>query len=97
VHVTRWAGDKYSLGSYTHMITGVSETKHREEFQKPIVNRYGAELRFAGEHTSSNHFATVHGALLSGWREADSILKSKEHSDKPASYSEPPSPPEWQS
>jgi len=97
VHVTRWAGDKYSLGSYTHMITGVSETKHREEFQKPLVNEHGAELRFAGEHTSTNHFATVHGALLSGWREADAVLKSEEFPGTAVSYRDPPSPPEWQS
>ncbi|KAM3075275.1 hypothetical protein ACMFMF_005953 [Clarireedia jacksonii] len=77
VHVTRWATDKHSLGSYSHMITGVSETQHRAEFQKPVINEQGATLRFAGEHTSVNHFATVHGALLSGWREADAILKGK--------------------
>ncbi|PQE32952.1 flavin containing amine oxidoreductase protein [Rutstroemia sp. NJR-2017a WRK4] len=77
VHVTRWAADQYSLGSYTHMIKGVSETQHRAEFQEPVVNERGATLRFAGEHTSVNHFATVHGALLSGWREADAVLKGK--------------------
>ncbi|KAK3673222.1 hypothetical protein LTR78_006767 [Recurvomyces mirabilis] len=74
VHVTRWAQDEYSRGSYSHMITGLSEVKHREAFQEPIVNKNGGILRFAGEHTSRNHFATVHGALLSGWREANDIL-----------------------
>jgi len=77
VHVTRWAQDEYSRGSYTHMITGLSKNSHREAFQKPLVNTQGAELRFAGEHTSLNHFATVHGGLISGWREADAILKSE--------------------
>ena len=76
VHVTRWAKDEYSRGSYSHMITGLSEVKHREEFQRPIVSEKGAVIRFAGEHTSRNHFATVHGALLSGWREADVIIQS---------------------
>lgn len=74
VHVTRWATDEFSLGSYSHMITGVSERRHREEFQTPITGDSGAEVRFAGEHTSSNHFATAHGALISGWREADGIV-----------------------
>ena len=74
VHVTRWAQDEYSRGSYSHMITGVSETKHRECFAEPLINEHGAQLRFAGEHTSRNHFATVHGALISGWREADAVL-----------------------
>ncbi|OQO09167.1 hypothetical protein B0A48_06058 [Cryoendolithus antarcticus] len=76
VHVTRWAQDEYSRGSYSHMIAGVSMTEHRETFQTPIVNALGAEVRFAGEHTSRNHFATVHGALISGYREADAILAS---------------------
>ncbi|KXT07996.1 hypothetical protein AC579_5162 [Pseudocercospora musae] len=76
IHVTRWASDEFSLGSYTHMITGLSETKHRVAFQHPIRNRKGGVLRFAGEHTSRNHFATVHGALLSGRREADAILSA---------------------
>ncbi|KAK0282389.1 hypothetical protein LTR91_018835 [Friedmanniomyces endolithicus] len=76
VHVTRWAQDEYSRGSYSHMITGLSEVGHRLEFQRPVVGGKGAAvLRFAGEHTSRNHFATVHGALLSGWREADAILE----------------------
>lgn len=75
VHVTRWATGEFSRGSYSHMIAGLSETKHREEFQRPVINSEGGVLRFAGEHTSRNHFATVHGALLSGWREADAILK----------------------
>ena len=73
VHVTRWAADEFSLGSYSHMITGVSELRHREEFHTPLWSE-GGELRFAGEHTSSNHFATAHGALISGWREADAII-----------------------
>lgn len=74
VHVTRWAQDKFSRGSYSHMITGLSETRHRAAFGKPVINQHGAEVRFAGEHTSLNHFATVHGALLSGWREAEAII-----------------------
>ncbi|KAK4543221.1 hypothetical protein LTR36_005771 [Oleoguttula mirabilis] len=81
VHVTRWAQDEYSRGSYSHMITGLSETRHREEFQTPVVSGKGGELRFAGEHTSRNHFATVHGALLSGWREADAIVATQERRD----------------
>jgi monoamine oxidase len=87
VHVTRWAADEFSRGSYSHMITGVSELRHREEFQTPLRSGKGGkggegdkggEVRFAGEHTSSNHFATAHGALISGWREADGIIAAAE-------------------
>ena len=84
VHVTRWAQDEFSRGSYSHMIAGVSDKGCREEFGKPVrsgsgdgVGNWasgGGEVRFAGEHTSEEHFATAHGALLSGWREADGII-----------------------
>ncbi|KAI7280120.1 hypothetical protein KC345_g4941 [Hortaea werneckii] len=79
VHVTRWASDPFSRGSYSYMITGLSDHEHREEFQRPVKGNNGGELRFAGEYTSRNHFATVHGALLSGWREADGILAELEN------------------
>lgn len=74
VHVTRWAQDPFSMGSYSHMVTGVSKVEHRGEFQVPV----GGRLRFAGEHTSRNHFATAHGALLSGYREAEALLREDE-------------------
>jgi monoamine oxidase len=88
VHVTRWASDEYSRGSYSHMLADVSEKWHREEFAVPLDSS-GADVndsndvghaqgepvvRFAGEHTSAEHFATAHGALMSGWREADAII-----------------------
>jgi N1-acetylpolyamine oxidase len=83
VHVTRWASDEFSRGSYSHMIAGLSETAHRVEFQQPVKasnaeKSDNASLGFAGEHTSRNHFATVHGALISGWREADRIVQGWE-------------------
>jgi N1-acetylpolyamine oxidase len=80
VHVTRWASDEFSRGSYSHMIAGLSETAHRVEFQQAeevsnAKKNEDASLGFAGEHTSRNHFATVHGALISGWREAGRIIE----------------------
>lgn len=76
VHVTRWASDKYSRGSYSHMIKDLSEFRHRIAFQEALSNSDGGIVRFAGEHTDVDHFATVHGALISGRREADAILNS---------------------
>ncbi|KAI0108710.1 amine oxidase [Nemania sp. FL0031] len=75
VHVTRWAQDPYSRGSYSHMITGLSEVRHRKTLQEPILNEAGSVLRFCGEHCSQDHFAMVHGALLDGWRAADASLQ----------------------
>lgn len=75
VHVTRWAQDVYSRGAYSHMITGLSEARHREILQDPVLNEAGDVLRFSGEHCSRDHFAMVHGALLDGWRAADASLR----------------------
>lgn len=75
VHVTRWAQDPYSRGAYSHIITGLSEARHRETLQKPIINEFGGVLRLAGEHCSRDHFAMAHGALLDGWRAADASLQ----------------------
>ncbi|KAI1148394.1 amine oxidase [Nemania diffusa] len=75
VHVTRWAQDPYSRGSYSHLITGLSEARHRDALQEAVINEAGGVLRFAGEHCSRDHFAMVHGALLDGWRAADASLQ----------------------
>lgn len=74
VHVTRWAQDAFSRGSYSHMVAGRSETGHREVLGRSVEGGKGARVRFAGEHTSRDSFATVHGAVGSGWREADGML-----------------------
>lgn len=31
-------------------------------------------IQFAGEATNRHHFGTVHGAIESGWREADRLI-----------------------
>ncbi len=66
--VTRWGADPFAYGSYSFMAAGASG-KDIEELAKPVENR----LFFAGEATSSEFAATVHGAYLSGIREAKRI------------------------
>jgi monoamine oxidase len=67
--VTRWAQDPYSLGSYSFVPVGASGSD-LDVLAEPV----GTRLFFAGEATSRRHAATVHGALLSGQREAERIL-----------------------
>lgn len=59
--ITRWAGDPFSLGSYSYNALG-STPKDREALAAPINER----IFFAGEATSKDSFGTAHGAVLSG-------------------------------
>ena len=67
--VTRWGADQYARGSYSFIAVGSSPDDMRA-LSEPV----GERLFFAGEATNAEHFGTVHGAYLSGLREADRIL-----------------------
>jgi len=69
--VTRWAADPYARGSYSFLAVGSSPGDQRA-LAEPISDR----VAFAGEATHEEFFATVHGAYLSGLREAERILGS---------------------
>ncbi|VXD20438.1 FAD-dependent oxidoreductase [Planktothrix paucivesiculata] len=66
--VTRWSSDPYTLGSYSYIPPGTT-AKERDSLASPVNNM----LFFAGEATSRQYPATVHGAYLSGLREAQRI------------------------
>jgi polyamine oxidase len=67
--VTRWAEDPFARGSYSFVAVG-SSPDDMEALGEPV----GERLLFAGEATNPEYFATVHGAYLSGVREAERIL-----------------------
>lgn len=67
---TKWASDPFTLGSYSTMPVG-SKGSDRTILAEPV----GKRLFFAGEATSQDYPATVHGAFLSGVREAERIAK----------------------
>jgi len=67
--VTRWAADPYARGSYSFLAVGSSP-----DDQRALAEPVGDRLAFAGEATHEVFSATVHGAYLSGLREADRIL-----------------------
>jgi monoamine oxidase len=73
-HITRWSQDPYALGSYTYIpaaIKGeVSEPASPLDLVELSRPLWDGRLGFAGEHTEMDHYASVHGALISGWREA---------------------------
>jgi monoamine oxidase len=69
--ITRWGNDPFTYGSYSH-ITPNASGKDYDILAEPLENR----LFFAGEATSRKNPGTVHGAFLSGQREAKRIVKS---------------------
>ncbi|QEN13230.1 flavin monoamine oxidase family protein [Mycolicibacterium sp. ELW1] len=67
--VTKWGTDRYARGSYSFIAVG-SSPDDMHALGEPV----GGRLMFAGEATDPEWFGTVHGAYLSGLREADRVL-----------------------
>lgn len=76
---TRWGSDPFSFGSYSFRKVGFKPESGFKGFQ---THYYDGKFIFAGEHTSSDAFATVHGAIESGKRAAKQILKGLENQKK---------------
>ena len=88
---TRWRSDEYSCGSYSYVAAGASGNDY-DFLAAPIcpvsqgVGLAQSRVFFAGEHTIKNYPATVHGAMLSGLREAGKIgdvLLGAPHTPRP--------------
>ncbi|KAE8216264.1 hypothetical protein CF327_g561 [Tilletia walkeri] len=74
VVVTRWRQDPFSRGSYSFLRSSNRETdvsgSSPLDFDEASRSVWGGRLGFAGEHCHADCYASVHGALLSGRREA---------------------------
>ncbi len=68
--ITRWLSDPWARGAYSFGVVGATEDDRRT-LSQPVQGK----LFFAGESTEPEHYGTVHGALLSGEREAVRIHK----------------------
>lgn len=67
--VTRWDHDIFSLGAYSFVPVG-SSAEEFDRLAEPVANR----LFFAGEATVRKYYGTLHGAYVSGVREAERVL-----------------------
>ncbi|KAE9448343.1 hypothetical protein C3L33_19756, partial [Rhododendron williamsianum] len=68
---TRWGQDQYAYGSYSYVAIGAAGDDY-DILAESIGN---GRVFFAGEATNKQYPATMHGAFLSGMREAANILR----------------------
>lgn len=66
---TDWGGDAFTRGGYSFVPTG-----QRSKLYNAFKGGVNGRLFFAGEHTSRDYRATVHGAYLSGVRAALEVM-----------------------
>ncbi|WP_375163546.1 flavin monoamine oxidase family protein [Microbacterium sp.] len=72
IHRTAWQDDPFARGSYAYMKAGATTADH-DDLAAPI----GRVLHIAGEATWTADPATVAGAMFSGHRAAERILKRR--------------------
>lgn len=74
---SQWFHNPYSCGSYTYVAKGCSGYDI-DNLAEPLPlnggNSKPLQVLFAGEATQRSFFSTVHGALMSGWREAERLI-----------------------
>jgi monoamine oxidase len=68
--ISRWRQDPFALGAYSFKAVGTSRKDRKALFGADWDGR----LHFAGEATSSDQPATVHGALMTGRAAAKAVL-----------------------
>jgi monoamine oxidase len=74
-----WAADPFARGAYSYVRVGGMQAQAR------LASPVESTLFFAGEATElAGHQATVHGALFTGQRAADEVLRSLGEPDPPA-------------
>ena len=66
---TKWGQNINSFGAYSYPTNGSTSA----DFDT-LANEVNNKIFFAGEHTEREYRGTVHGAYLSGIREADKII-----------------------
>jgi monoamine oxidase len=68
---TRWGKDQFTFGSYSYVAIGSSG----DDYDILAESVGDGRVFFAGEATNKQYPATMHGAFLSGMREAANILR----------------------
>lgn len=73
---SKWTQNEHFRGVYSYR-TVESDKVHAsaQTLSEPIMKDQTPVILFAGEATNNRQYSTVHGAVRSGWREANRIIK----------------------
>ncbi|XP_047351594.1 peroxisomal N(1)-acetyl-spermine/spermidine oxidase isoform X2 [Vespa velutina] len=76
---TTWNSQPFTCGSYTSMAVGASQVDIKNLAEPLILQDQPSKIMitFAGEHTHSSFYSTVHGAYLTGRTAAQLLLESR--------------------
>ena len=74
---SKWYSNPNFRGSYSsYTLQSDALDVSAEKLAEPINTSNGRPLiQFAGEATNANHFGSVHGAIETGWREANRLIQ----------------------
>ena len=75
--ISKWFSNPFTVGSYSYRSLESKEMNvWATDLAQPVYDSSGfPRLFFAGEATHDYFYSTVHGAVETGWREADRIVK----------------------
>lgn len=73
VYMHKWQSDPFYHGCYTVHLADVDMADNVAKLREPLNNN---QVLFAGEATTEEYYSTVHGAYLSGIREAKRITET---------------------
>lgn len=78
---TQWYSNDSFRGSYSFHSLYTDELRTgNSDLAAPVTDAGGKpQLQFAGEATHNHYFSTVHGAVETGWREAQRLLDFYKH------------------
>lgn len=79
VQRSTWLKEKNFRGSYSYRgLKAYENNVTNEELAAPLTNAKGKKtVIFAGEATHDRYYATVHGAMETGWRAVATVLQAE--------------------
>ncbi|XP_076295199.1 uncharacterized protein LOC143216221 [Lasioglossum baleicum] len=73
---SKWHQNKHFRGTYSYVsVDSAKANVGADELAEPVTKNGKPVILFAGEATTKINAATVHGAIGSGWREAERLIK----------------------